>query len=486
MAKTVYQGYYDDPKNQDKQINIYAYHSPSGGRTKIQGMIFQGTDYRTVERFEEYKECGFNTVLAQTGGNWAGEPWEESNAKLVLDLSAQAGIDKVIILDEWLRLFSLQHESIVGEGNIMTQNGQKVFREKFKDEAELDAYIKERMAPYVDHPSFYGVQLIDEPGRECFKAIGDVYRSIKRVYPKVHAQVNIRSMFFRLITGGLPDYDYDDTLDFNGRYKAYVEEFLDETGADYVLTDRYPFHEGIGNDVYPYYFLSFQILNEIARERNITVHFVLQSFGSYINGSRTYRMPNEGELKLQMHLSLGFGIQELAYYTYFGGGYYEIQGEYRLKDEGIVSADGKRTAAYPVVQKLNLMANKLAPVLLNFKHVADTYAAISPLKSKPIHLQFTRRGTLKMAEKLRVNQELGFVSELYDEEKDQYLYVLQNITSSLHCPDIERQKLSLTFKGDVTKVDVFDGNEWHTEDLDADKTYHTELDSGEAVYLLPY
>jgi hypothetical protein len=101
-------------------------------------------------------------------------------------------------------------------------------------------------------------------------------------------------------------------------------------------------------------------------------------------------------------------------------------------------------------------------------------------------LQFTRRGKLINAEKFRVNQELGFVSEMYDAEKDQYLYVMQNITSSLHCPDIERQKLSLTFKGDVTKVDVFDGNEWHTEDLGEDKTYYTELDSGEAVYLMPY
>ena len=161
-------------------------------------------------------------------------------------------------------------------------------------------------------------------------------------------------------------------------------------------------------------------------------------------------------------------------------------GEYRLKNEAIVSADGNRTEAYPIVQKLNMMTHKLAPVIKNFKHVADTYAAVSPIKSKAIHLQFTRRGKLLMAEKFTVNQELGFVSEMYDEEKDQYLYVMQNITSSLHCPDIGRQKLSLTFKGDVTKVDVFDGNEWHTEDLSEDKTYYIELDSGDAVYLMPY
>ena len=100
MAKSVFQSYYDDPKNKEKNINIYAYRPPTDGRIKIQGVYFQGEDYRTVERFEEYKECGFNTVLSQTPGNYAGEPWEDSRAKYVLELCEKVGIHKVILLDE--------------------------------------------------------------------------------------------------------------------------------------------------------------------------------------------------------------------------------------------------------------------------------------------------------------------------------------------------------------------------------------------------
>ena len=483
----VYQQYYNNPQNKDKYMNIYAYGMPACGRLKLQGQYYQGVDYRTKEHYQVYKDCGFNLAFPVVTGNYANETWEDSKAKHVMNLCEQIDVKKVIILDERLRLLSLQKESLIGEGDIFTQDGKRAVMKKFKDEAALDAYVKERMSAYVNEPTFYGVQLLDEPRIVVLKALGEVYRSIKRVYPQTFVQVNLNPIFFRFSdVDFLHDYDYDDSLDFIGRYKAYVYEFLDRTGADYILTDRYPYHTGDGNDVYPYYFLNFQILSDIAAERNLRLQFVVQSYGGFINGGRAYRMPNAAEMEMQIHTCLGFGIQEFAYYTYWASALHEIRGEYRLSDESIVSAQGVPTQTYPVVQRLNAMIQKLAPVIMNFKHVSDTYAAVSPMRSKPLHLQFTRRGKLKMAEKFRVSHELGFVSEMYDEEKGQYLYVMQNITSSLHCPDIGKQSLSIIFKGDVNKVDIFDGNEWHTEDLPDDKVFHTQLESGSAVYVMPY
>ena len=484
---TVYESYYNDPKNQNKQMNIYAYGAPSNGLIWIQGIEYQGKDYRTVENYQRYKDCGFNTAFPITSGNYASGEWKDSNAKCVMNICEQIGIDKVIILDETLRLLSLQSESLIGEGDILTRDKKVVIRKKFKDEAELDEFIKERMSVYVNEPLFYGVQLIDEPRAYMLKAVGEVYRSIKRNYPKTFIQCNLFPLFFRYNgTDIFFNYEYDDTCDYVGLYRKYVEAFLDETGADYILTDRYPYHDGVANDVFNYYFLSFQVLNDIARERNVKLHFVVQSFGGFEGGKRVYRFPNPQEMALQIHTCLAFGVQEFAYFTYWAGSFYEINGEYRLKDEAIVSRTGEPTKLYPVVQRLNGMIQKLAPVIMNFKHVADTYSAVFPMQSKPCHLQFTRRGKLINAEKFRVSHELGLVSEMYDEEKEKYLYVVQNITSSLHCPNIGKQKLSLTFKGEVTKVDVFDGNTWHTEDLPEDKIFTAELESGDAVYVLPY
>ena len=483
----VYEQYYNDPKNAGKHMNIYAYGMPSCGRLKLQDLYYQGTDYRTVENYQIYKDCGFNMAFPVTTGNYADGPWAESKAKRVMQLCEQVGIKKVIVLDEWFRLFSLQKESIIGEGDILTQDGKNVFRKKFKDEAELDAYVKERMSVYVNEPTFYGVQLLDEPKIVVLKALGEIYRSIKRVHPQVFVHVNLNPIFFRYAdVDFLYDYDHDDSLDFVGRYKAYVYEYLDQTGADHILTDRYPYHANEGTDVYAYYFLNFQVLNEIARERNVQLQFVSQSFGGYINGQPGYRFPCAAEMELQIHTCLGFGVQEFAYYTYWASPMFEIKGEYRLKDEAIVTSDGKQTRLYPVVQRLNAMIQKLAPVIMNFKHVADTYAAVSPMKSRPLHLQFTRRGKLINADTFRVSHELGFVSEMYDKEKDQYLYVIQNITSAHHCPDIGKQMLSLHFKGDVTSVDIFDGNTWYTEKLPEDKVLRVELENGGAVYVLPY
>ena len=305
---TVYESYYSDPKNQDKKMNIYGYGAPVNGLIYVQGLPYQGQDHRTAENYQIYKDCGFNTAFPITSGNYWSEKWKDSNAKFVMNICEKVGIDKVIVLDEILRLFSLQWDGIIGVGDILSQDKKRVIRKKFKDEAELDAFVKERMSVYVSEPTFYGVQLVDEPKAAMLKAVGQVYRSIKRVCPKAFVQCNLFPLFFYYDKSVIFfNYEDDDTCDFQGLYRKYVETFLDETGADYILTDRYPYHDGIGNDVFNYYFLSFQMLNEIARERNVKLHFVVQSFGGYEGGKRVYRFPNPQEMALQIHTCLAFG-----------------------------------------------------------------------------------------------------------------------------------------------------------------------------------
>jgi hypothetical protein len=51
--------------------------------------------------------------------------------------------------------------------------------------------------------------------------------------------------------------------------------------------------------------------------------------------------------------------------------------------------------------------------------------------------------------------------------------------------DLPKQTSKITFLKNWTKVDVFDGNEWRTENL-VDGTFTAELENGDAVYLLPY
>lgn len=475
--KAVYKGYYEDEATKNLEMGIYAYGPPHGPRFKVEGIRITSDnpehDYRTVERYKEYKDCGFNMILTQVSGQYYGEcAWEDSVAKRCMDRYFEAGITKAILLDERIRGLSCEFDGCIGEGK------------RFASQEELDAWVAECMKDYKNHPAFYGIQLRDEPSWRCFKTFGQIWKAVKKACPNAFIQCNLWGLYFAFNSEIFPPYGKSYT--FEDRFKAYMHMFLDETGADYIMLDRYGLFTSEDSGLYPYYFLNTQLMNEVAKERGIKkLMLCVQSFAQRQNGFQTHRMPTEDEMHLQIHFMLGEGVKELAYYTYWSGGDYTGRGEYREKDWAIVSTDGNPTYLYPIVQKLNGMIKKLSPVLMNFDHVADTYAAVAPFQSAPAHLQHTLRGTLTHA-KLKTSHEVAMLFEQKDEKRNNWLYVLQNVTCPKFGAGLPAQTSTVTFTNPAwTKVDVFDGDEWHTEDL-VDGTYTTTLENGHAVYVMPY
>ena len=417
--KNVYQEYYKNERTKNLKIERYAYYPPPGKRFVLEGreLILQdfhtheALDFRTVERYQEYMDCGFTILFGgHTSSYMPKGTWENSEAKIMLDLAHEAGIKKVIIADLAFIDMDLDEGGIIGEGK------------RFFTEADLDAFVKERMSPYVNHPSFYGVQLRDEPRHTMLKAYGQLYRSIKRVYPNVFIQCNMMGCYFGFAKTMYPPYD--ETGEFIGRYKLYLEKFLDETGADYVMMDQYDLFDDPATGVYRYHFRVYQLMAQIAKERGVKLMTITQAYKRYIQGRLSERKPTEDEMYWQVNGLLGFGIKELAYYTYWT--WTDMSSVYNTgPDSGMITMYGEKTPLYYAVQKVNAMIEKLAPVILNFEHENDTYAVNDVCVSKPLHLEYTLRGQLKHA-KLSTNQELAMAFEMYDKHNDQYLYVLQN------------------------------------------------------------
>lgn len=269
------------------------------------------------------------------------------------------------------------------------------------------------------------------------------------------------------------------------RFKRYLEMFLDETGADYIMMDEYGMYEDVGTGLYPYFFLTYQIMTQVAKERGVKLMFVAQSFSQSMKGIPQVRKPNKDEIFYQINAFLGFGVKELAYYTYWSGGDVNFNGETRGKDSSIMGFHGDKTPLYDSVKKANAMIQKLAPVILNFEHQNDTYAVQTICVSKPMHLQQTLRGQLKYAH-LSNNQEVSMAFEMYDKKNNQYLYVVENITCPKFGKDLPLQETTIAFTNSAwTKVDVFDENEWRTEEL-KDGKFTVSLANGHAVYLMPY
>ncbi len=464
--KSVYQEYYE--RNKGYEVGLYAYSPPSDGMFNFDGVAYYcGKDFRTVEQYKIYKDCGFNILLGQIGAQYKGEEWETSKAKMVMDRSFEGGVKKMILLDS--RIFDLSRtaDGIIGEGK------------KFACEEELDEFIKQCIVPYKDHPAFYGLQLVDEPRFPLMRAIGQVYRSIKRVSPQTMVQCNLNPPFFIFASKML-----EGDGDFPTRYKRYLNTFLDETGADYFQYDFYPFISEVNTSIYPMYFKGLRISAEVANERNVNFNIVMQSMAYRINCAPLYRTLDRADMFYQANALLGFAARHFSYFTYWSKGDCNINGEYFPDNLAIMTRLGEKTPLYDYVKEVNEMIQKLAPVIKDFEYVADEHNAKWPCVSRPGYLlQIDNVKPLKHVKYFSPDKEVVFINELYDKERGRYLYRIMNTTDPYYGKDTGEQTTEVQFDDTYRYADVFSNGEWKTVELEKGK-YVAKLQPGFADYLI--
>ena len=51
---------------------------------------------------------------------------------------------------------------------------------------DLVKTIREYMAPYINHPAFYGLTLVDEPSHKLFESIAEVQKALRIVKPDIY------------------------------------------------------------------------------------------------------------------------------------------------------------------------------------------------------------------------------------------------------------------------------------------------------------
>ena len=75
-----------------KVFDLYAYCPPGcqAGDYVVGKKVDE--DMRSVERYKEYKDVGFNMVMSGTVGTYYGEEWETSMCKKMMDTVLAAGI----------------------------------------------------------------------------------------------------------------------------------------------------------------------------------------------------------------------------------------------------------------------------------------------------------------------------------------------------------------------------------------------------------
>lgn len=343
-----------------KQFDFYAYTSNTAGKYYIGGVeYFYGEDFRSVKRYKEYMDAGFNMLLLQHENSYSGEEFEGSACHKCMTEAYKAGLDRIIVSDT--RLKDLCEEKLlVGEEG------------KFKTEEEFLQYLDDCTRPYRNQPGFCGVQLFDEPQYWKLESYGKVCRGLKQIIPDIFLQCNLLNICF-------PPYLSENEPDSKKAYEWYLNKFLDESGLDYVMTDEYPFLKNyiLSEQSIPVY----QILAKVAKERGVEFRMVLQSFSAMhvilgkqgtMEGGFLWRRIMEEDMYWQMNLAMGFGCKEYSFYTYFTKTKFNQRPD-DLSLEGVdgaafINRDGTKTRLYHFTKKIIKEVKKFESVLLPYNY----------------------------------------------------------------------------------------------------------------------
>ena len=489
-------------QNNDDQFTTFAYSGiyhnwwATGVGANRNKTYFDKSMY-TAENLKKYKDAGLNTLFINYVFNYNGVSntvssdgdsvaWSMTE---ILDMAWEQGLKCII--------FEGNLHSLSGAFNDATKytwteendkfsligSGYKYGKTSFETQEDLDSYVYECLDDVKDHPAFYGVSLIDEPRYTTFHAMGEVYQAIKKAAPNAYVHMNLNPL-----SPGLETLKYcnDGLLSTKAAYKKYLEDFYTIVQPqENICYDDYPIH---GNNDQKHsikvdHLRGAQVVADFCKEKGLRFDKVFQTC-AFKTGDWVCRTPSERDMYWQMNIGMAMGIKQFSYWTYFpvvneGNEYYEPTASF-------VDRNGNPNPVYYSMQKIHSEMQGMAKALMHFE-----YQGLKKI-TKPIvpgdsgFYGGVTNNDLKYV--LSVEQDSGgllLVTELYDEEKNQYGYYVVNTTDTSSLVDLTDIKVTVTFGGEFKKVQTYCNGEPKNSFLNEGKTTFY-LTSGEGVFLLPY
>ena len=446
---------------EQKQFMLYGYSCPTDGSYFVDEQKFwTGTDYRTAERYAEYRDCGFNVLLHEGNDPYWGEPFETSNLKMVMDRAQSVGL-KVLVYDRRIHDLST-HETLVGGEGL------------FADETELEKYVLDCMKDYTKHPTFLGVQFIDEPNYRLFPTIGILYRLIKKHYPDAFVKVNL----FPAVKWVKASFSPDENLTVPQRYEQYMRSFLRETGADYLMFDSYPMART--NDytywIRPDHFDSLQVAVKLCKEKKISLYVVAQTCSHSFQHYMCTRKVSRADMYWQIHLLAGLGVRRIMYFTYWRKQMNRVEGEWFYNDgSSIMTQTGERNPLYYWLKEIHTQLQRFAPILLEYRFSGLCFVRGAANRADYANLYETYElDSVRAAECSR--EGIFVLTEL--EKTGSKLIMIENICD----PEVHGgpEQIRVMFKGNIRQTFRIDGGKAIPAGGDS---IELELRAGEAVFL---
>lgn len=444
-----------DYSDSDKELNIYAHRATSSGQfTTTTGDIIYLEDCRTVEHIQKYKDCGFNVLYPQENP-YAGEEWETCWTKKYMDMAQEVGI-KCMIVDTRIRDLSQSKEPLVGEG--------KQFATIEALAKELEAY----MAPYHDHPAFFGVVMKDEPDYSMFEAMGQVIKALKMVDDEMYIKTCLLPYSTGVKNVRYTGEEVGETT--FASYLTYLDKYFEESDSKYFGYDQYPFTP---NGFMSTYLSSMQKTVLKAQEYDADVELVVQSFEM-----DSKRLPSLSDLYMQNNAAMAFGIKNIGYFTYW-----RVKSSSKETHTGaILDYDGTEMI-YDEVQEVIAYTREMASVVLNFDYQKAyiTYDSENDITA-PLYFTGIKSEELDHVKVKQVTHPT-LVTQMYDENQERNGYMVVNVKNTQNDYK-ETGEIILNVEG-YDFVTYYSKDEPKTVQL-VDGEVTLELEEGQAAFVIPH
>ena len=484
QGKTPFDKYY---KNCNKEFWFYACHTPVPGYFYEDEKVIFYQDFRTPERYKEYRDCGLNVLYLQPNDGYYGEDFETSQLKKNLDAAKAGGIDKVIVCDMRIHALSEKREPLIGEDK------------QFKTYQELVNYVKECIKPYKDYENglVIGLMLVDEPIRCQLPQAALMFKVVREVWPEAYIDECLLPLdaSFKGMNGVK-----DEFLSFEDAYADYIDDFLSWSEGKYFSIDSYPLRGNATKDggyleyILPSHFYGLQLLNRICKAHGARFYGMSNSCElapSLDRKDPSLRAPTEDEMYWQNNSYLLFGVKCLQYYTYWAKTSGNNKGEYHIDGTCFINRDGTRTEMYYYMKRMHEELQKFAKVMLNFEYKKVNYYIKERMYFSTNYLHFDETaedfGNFTAMEVCEQRHSCAAViTELQDEKNNQLMYAVMNPQHPALSRFIDNNAdITLKFADKYKFAEVWHNGVRTTVELNRGKI-RIEIDAGHAVYLLPF
>ena len=425
---------------------------------------------------------GYNDNTAASGWKRPTETWTQYLLKGYYNKAANV-CDKIIFTDYYFyRMIETYYDGRTDGGKLIGTSQYDMF----KTQEDFEQAVKDRLSLYYNAKNFYGLILRDEPEYIHFTTYGLVYRAIKKAaaelgMPYIYIHCNLLAMTVPDKEERL-DPSYTQTHDAKDAFTKYLTNFITATGCDRLSIDEYPFRStGFRTG----YYSGLQVFRDVCNAYGVKMTCCMQATVQV--GNSPFAKVSKGDMYMQIYSVLGFGVETIAFYTY-------SQGTGNQTDTGcLINNKGEKNDIYYYVQEVMKGVHKTADYLLNYKFQGckiltqtgsynGNYLDIG-VAGYPGVRQLSSFAKLKS---VKVDDDLGLVTELKDETNGLYMYMLQNIIAQYYIDKgLEDGTVKFTVDlGDTTSIAVIENGNINYLTV-KDGKYVKTLQNGRAVFIIP-